>query len=215
MKIYLTRHGETDWNLAQKIQGSTDTPLNQTGIKQARLLAERLLRDNIHPDIIYTSPLKRASATAQILADALAQSADASPADAPSVKVIPHAGLSELNFGSWEGLTWDQVKEQYQEDYQIWHKDRRYQRPTNGESYQELLERIIPAMQEIVETEGGMNADREVLIVVHSAIIISLRAWMDDTPFHQMAKRYRMGNAEAFVFDAAGLFTQSLTPHGE
>lgn len=194
MQIHLVRHGETDWNLAQKIQGSTDTELNETGILQAKQLASKLFADGIHPAAIYTSPLKRAHVTADVIAGNF------------KLSVFPHPGLAEINFGSWEGLTWDQVRETYPDDYRKWRQERRYLHPTNGESYQELLDRVLPAMREIVEAEGGISCEKELLIVVHSAIIISLRAWMDDTPFHQMAKRYPMGNAESFAFDAESLY---------
>lgn len=238
MKIYLTRHGETDWNLAARIQGSTDTELNETGIRQAGQLADRLIRDGVRPDAIYTSPLKRAAVTAQILAEKLsAGPADCAAADAPdagsearaaadasaagpedcaaadtpaSIPLRSHPGLAELNFGKWEGLTWDQVKEKYAEDYLTWHWNRRFERPNDGESYQELLDRVVPALWEIVEQEGGADCNREILVVAHSAIIISLQAWMDDTPFHEMAKRYRTGNAEAVAFEASRLYQQPL-----
>ena len=200
MKIHLVRHGETDWNLTKKIQGSTDTELNETGICQAKQLAEKLLLNNIHPCAVYTSPLKRAHVTADTIAEAYR------PRCSHPLPVIAHPGLTELDFGNWEGLTWDQVREQYPEDYNCWRQNRRYEHPTGGESYQELLDRVLPAMQEIVNSQGGVNSETELLIVVHSAIIISLRAWMDDTPFHEMAKRYPMGNAESFVFDAACLY---------
>ena len=194
MKIYLVRHGETDWNLAKRIQGTTDTELNETGILQAKQLADKLLSEKIQPAAVYTSPLKRAHTTAKVVAEIFGLSA------------ISHPGLKELDFGKWEGLTWDQVRETYPADYECWHKDRRYQHPTEGESYQELLDRVLPAIREIIETEGGSDCDKEILIVIHSAIVISLRAWMDDTPFHQMAKRYPMGNAESFCFEASKLY---------
>ena len=58
MKLLLTRHGQTDWNVAGRIQGMTDIELNETGIRQAEEVREKLLNENI--DVIITSPLKRA-----------------------------------------------------------------------------------------------------------------------------------------------------------
>ena len=66
MKLYVMRHGQTDWNVAGKIQGSTDIELNETGIKQAEATKEKLLGENI--DVIISSPLKRARKTAEIIA---------------------------------------------------------------------------------------------------------------------------------------------------
>ncbi len=214
MKLYLTRHGETDWNLAARIQGSTDIELNATGIRQAEELAAALIREQIHPLKIYSSPLKRAEKTAQVLSDAL------------NVPVEVLSGLTEINFGSWEGLTWDEVREHYEEDYLRWRKERRYERPTQGESYQELLERVVPALRSAVretvsafesqymsadETVSVAHADPEaaesgILVVVHSAIILSLQAWIHQTPFYLMAKQYPIGNAGTVVLDSDQLW---------
>lgn len=66
MKLFLTRHGQTDWNIAQKIQGRTDIELNATGIRQAENTREKLLDETI--DLIISSPLKRTKKTAEIIA---------------------------------------------------------------------------------------------------------------------------------------------------
>ena len=69
MKIYMIRHGQTDWNLAGKIQGKTDVPLNEEGRAQARFLAEAMKSRPAAK--VFTSPLKRARETAQAVAEAL------------------------------------------------------------------------------------------------------------------------------------------------
>ena len=65
MKIYVTRHGQTDWNLEGKTQGRVDIELNEVGIKQAKQTKEKL--KNIDIDLIICSPLKRAKKTAEII----------------------------------------------------------------------------------------------------------------------------------------------------
>ena len=67
MKLFLTRHGQTDWNIAGRYQGQSDTPLNETGLRQAAQIAKRLSKETIHA--IYTSDLSRAANTAQSIAD--------------------------------------------------------------------------------------------------------------------------------------------------
>ena len=69
MKIFLVRHGETDWNLKGKIQGNTDIELNKTGIKQAYELSNKMLEKNYKFSKIYSSPQKRALQTAKILSE--------------------------------------------------------------------------------------------------------------------------------------------------
>lgn len=198
MKILLVRHGETDWNVAQRIQGSTDTPLNENGIEQARKLSEELAKRETPIIGVYTSKLERAAKTAECVAKKLGK----------ECIVLP--GLEEINFGLWEGITWEQVEEQFPEEYQTWHQNRRYEHPPKGESYQELVERVVAALQKLIKElksekradmknseavkEGNAQVNGDIVVVTHSADIMSLMSFINDTPFHEMVKRYRTGN---------------------
>lgn len=179
MKLILARHGETDWNVAKKIQGVTDTDLNENGLRQARELAAAVLAGNLGITAIYSSHLKRAAQTAAYVAEAL------------NLPYHTMEALQELNFGKWEGNSWPEVKERYPEEYGVWYTNRRYTPAPEGESYQQMLERVIPALQEIVRREKG-NA----LVVIHSAEIVALQAALHNTSFQTMAKDYPIGNAK-------------------
>lgn len=89
MKIYLVRHGETDWNLQERMQGQADNPLNDTGRKQAQIVADKLR--GITFDAAFSSTLCRAAATAEII---LGQQKDLLQKD---------ARVMEIGFGPWEG----------------------------------------------------------------------------------------------------------------
>lgn len=178
MNIYLVRHGETDWNLESKIQGQTDTPLNENGRKQARELAEKISAELCEIGSIYTSKKKRALETAEIIGEKF------------SIVPIIHQGLEEICLGVWEGYTWKQVREVFSEEYQNWHQNRRYQVPPGGESYQQLLNRLLPAIDDIAQREK-----KDTLLVTHSAVIMTLMSYIHDTPFEDMAKNYKTGNA--------------------
>ncbi len=178
MNIYLVRHGETDWNLESKIQGQTDTPLNENGRKQARELAEKISLELCGIGSIYTSKKKRALETAGIIGEKLA------------IMPVIHQGLEEICLGNWEGYTWKQVREVFSEEYQKWHQNRRYQIPPGGESYQQLLNRLLPAVDDISQREK-----KDTLLVTHSAVIMTLMSYVYDTPFEDMAKNYKTGNA--------------------
>ena len=107
MKIYLVRHGETDWNQLRKWQGHTDIDLNETGVNQAMQLSKNIGNfPNI--SIIYVSPLTRACKTAEILNRAL------------NVEVVPRDGLKEVGLGVWEGMKYDDVLEHYPIDFKLW-----------------------------------------------------------------------------------------------
>lgn len=179
MKLILARHGETDWNVAKKIQGVTDTDLNENGLRQARELAAAVLAGDLGITAIYSSHLKRAAQTAAYVAEAL------------NLPYHTMEALQELNFGKWEGNSWPEVKERYPEEYGVWYTNRRYTPAPEGESYQQMLERVIPALQEIVRREKG-NA----LVVIHSAEIVALQATLHNTSFQTMAKDYPIGNAQ-------------------
>lgn len=90
MKLYLVRHGQTDWNLQDKIQGWADVPLNDAGIKQAERLRDQLHKKNIIPDKVYASPLQRVRSTAKIITDGKQQ-------------IIIDERLMERNVGELEG----------------------------------------------------------------------------------------------------------------
>lgn len=184
MKLYLVRHGETDWNIESKIQGQTDIALNERGRQQAEEFAVRIAGGDYQVDSIYTSSKRRALETAQIIGAAL--------------KIEPkiQPGLEEICLGKWEGYTWKQVKELFGEEYQIWRDNRRYQVPPMGESYQQLLDRLLPAIRDITQKEKG-----NVLVVTHSAVIMTLMSYMYDTPFEDMAKNYKTGNAGIVELD--------------
>jgi broad specificity phosphatase PhoE len=98
MKFLLIRHGQTDWNLAQRFQGQSDIPLNEVGKKQAMALADRLTNESIN--IVYSSDLQRAIETSKIIM----QMSDCKP------DLHPDQRLREVNFGDWEGLTYDEIK---------------------------------------------------------------------------------------------------------
>ena len=96
MKLLLVRHGQTDWNINRRFQGQSDVPLNEVGRQQATALANRLSREHI--DVLFASDLQRAHETARIIA---AQHA---------CEIRLDARLREINFGAWEGLTYDEIK---------------------------------------------------------------------------------------------------------
>lgn len=178
MRLIFIRHGETDWNVQKKIQGCTDIPLNEMGIIQAESLARQLEKEDLNVNKIYTSKLVRARKTAEIIGEIL------------HVPYEAYEGLEEMNLGLWEGKTWADVPQLYPEEYEKWHDNRRYTKTPEGESYQEVLERVLVAIREIMEHETG-----DIVIVTHSAIIMTIRSYIYDTPFHEMAKRYKLRNA--------------------
>lgn len=193
MRLLFVRHGETDWNVENRIQGGTDTALNETGLEQARQLGQKLAEQKLMIAKIYSSKLKRAHKTAEIVGELL------------GVDVESVDGLEEMNLGQWEGMRWHEVKETYPEEYEEWYLNRRYQKTPNGESYQELLERVLPVLTYITQKEENI-----VLVVTHSANIVTLLAVIHNTAFDQMFRVYKIGNADVVEIDSTELLKIQL-----
>lgn len=171
MKLIFIRHGQTDWNVAGKIQGSYDSELNNNGVKQSIELTEKLLKLNYKFSKIYSSPQKRALKTAEILSKH------------SNIDYFPMKGLEEMNMGEWEGLSWSEVEKKYPIEYREWFLNRRYTKTPNGESYNDMLKRVLKSIHKIIED----NSDN-VVIVTHSAVIMSLQCYITNTPFDEMLK---------------------------
>lgn len=171
MKLFLIRHGQTDWNIKGRIQGSCDIELNDTCIKQAEELGKELLAKKYSFSKVYSSSQKRAVKTADILSKIT------------NVEHVTIAGIEEMNLGEWEGLSWSEVKDKYSIEYEEWFIKRRYTKPQKGESYQDMLERVLASIYKIIN-ENPEN----VIIVTHSAVIMSIQCYLTNTPFDEMTK---------------------------
>lgn len=141
--FYIFRHGETDLNKDGRRQGQKiDAELNETGIKQACDLAEKLT--NVGLDIIYSSSLKRAKKTAEIVAEKL------------SIPVEFDENLKEGCFGIFEGLYSHEVKEKYAKEHELWEsldeKDFDYCLPY-GESKREMSNRMHNVLEGLLNTK--------------------------------------------------------------
>jgi probable phosphoglycerate mutase len=153
-RLILIRHGETDWNREGRLQGQQDIPLNELGRAQAGEAAGRLRQ--LAPDFAgldyVVSPMQRARETMAIISRELGLPPDAARFD---------DRLRELTFGSWEGLTWRDLRKSERELAQARQRDKWGFVPPEGESYRMLAERIRPVLQEFT---------RETVVVSHGGV---------------------------------------------
>lgn len=156
MRIYLVRHGETDWNKKGIYQGQEDTPLNEKGKDEARNLALALKGKEI--SIIYSSDLTRAKETAEIIAKSLGIQT-----------IIYKESLREMNFGEWTGKSIFEMEED-SELFQLWQKDPWNISPPEGETLKELANRVRKEAEEIFLKHYSQN----VLVVTHAGPIKAL-----------------------------------------
>ncbi|MBS1674900.1 MAG: histidine phosphatase family protein [Actinobacteria bacterium] len=184
-RITLVRHGQTDWNLECRIQGSTDIPLNDTGREQARAAAVQLAGARF--DHVYASPLSRASETAQIIAEALGLRA-------PLLAV----GLREHEFGEAEGLLWDDYVARF---------GRRYDHVPGAESLAQLTARALDSLERIDRAARRRSAPRSesVLVCTHGGVIRALLEHASGGAVPVPGQRIPNGSAHRFAVDGGGL----------
>jgi broad specificity phosphatase PhoE len=155
--IHLVRHGETDWNRELRWQGHSDPPLNDRGRRQARALADAL--DGTRLAAVYSSDLSRASETAEIVASRF------------DLRVAVDSGLREIDVGSWEGLTLEEIEARFPEAVTRWEQKGAHGWE-GGESHDQMAARVQGAVHSIAAEHDG----EEVLVVTHGGPIRALKA---------------------------------------
>lgn len=168
MRIYITRHGETQWNSEKRMQGRKNSSLTPKGIKDAEKLKERLA--SVDFQRIYASPLGRAIETAEIIKGERNLPVEKAP------------DFMEMDFGQWEGRNVEEIEEVYGQKYRnFWHAPEKYE-PMGGESFPELFERIDRGLKGLVENEGNEDV---ILLVAHAVVIKSIYALVKNLPMEE------------------------------
>lgn len=191
-RVYLIRHGETEWNSTLKFQGITDIKLSARGRRQAASLAARLTA--LKPEAFYASDLVRAYETAKII----------SSQHGMPVETVP--GLRELNFGAWEGLTIAEIQKLFADEIKQWWDNPFSIRIPGGETYSELIERSVNSMKEIV----AKHSDGQVVVVCHGGPIRSIVGSVLEM---NLGKYWRLGlhNGSLSILDFSGWENGILT----
>jgi broad specificity phosphatase PhoE len=146
--LLLARHGETDWNRDRRIQGHSDTPLNETGRAQARELARALA--DVELVAAYSSDLSRARETAEIAVAGR------------RIEVVELPELRERSFGSWEGLADQEVARSFRDEWELWRAGRS-DGAADAEPHGAMLDRIRGAVDRIAREHPAGS----VLVVSH------------------------------------------------
>ena len=173
MKFFYVRHGQTDWNLARKMQGGqTERPLNETGIQQAE--ETRKILEGKEFDIVIVSPMKRAIQTAEIILDN------------KNKPIITEERLRERKLGELEG---NPVTEQCEEEIWDCKLNKSYK---NGESVLEFEKRVL----EFIEEAKEKYKDKTVLIVAHGGVAKVFKKYLYGVPKNNNLNQYGMKNCE-------------------
>lgn len=165
--FYITRHGQSQWNVEQKVAGATDVPLTEEGKKQAIELAEKIIKEKLVIDEIWYSPLERAKITALTIGERT------------GIPCKEEVALKEQNFGKWEGFFWGDktvpdfinAKARFADNYE------------NGESMLKLGQRVFNFLDKLKE----VSKTKTILLVTHGGIARMVNAYFNSTTNEEFA----------------------------
>ncbi len=157
-RILLIRHGETEWNRTHRFQGRSDTPLNETGIRQAEAAALMLKDESL--TAVYSSPLSRALETARRI-----------KVYHPRPLLIIESGFIEMDLGEFDGMEAREWGRQNPDFMKSWWENPGKQKMPGGESLEEVQQRAVSTLNRIV---AELPQGSSILICSHNFVILSL-----------------------------------------
>lgn len=178
MRIYLVRHGETEWNKIRRFQGRSNLPLNHEGKKQARALALALKNTSLMA--IYTSPLVRALQTARLIKDFH-----------PSAPILEENGFIEMDLGEFDGMKVQDWAKQYPDTRKAWNENPASVKMPGGESLGEVQDRAKKALERITQLHPP---DDTILISSHNFVNLTILCDLLNIPLDRF-RELRQENA--------------------
>ncbi len=179
MKIYVTRHGQTDYNKKRMMQGRSDIPLNEVGIEQARKRRESI--GDIRFDAVYASPLVRAVKTAEIIGNVKRED------------IIIDERIIEADFGKYELKGYLATGPKM---IAYWSMPEIFPAPKGVETIKEMRDRTSSFLKELEKKDY-----ENVLVACHGGIIRALRGYLEDRK-NGIIWRPRPKNCEIFVYES-------------
>ncbi len=166
-RIYLVRHGQTDWNVERRWQGHADIPLNAVGLAQAEQVAHRLAGERLQA--IYSSDLQRARQTAEALSRRT------------GLPVHLDARLREIHQGEWQGLLVTEIEARYGEAFQRRRMDPYNVTPPGGETVEQVRQRVVQAFEDIL----ARHPTERVVVVSHGFALAVAQVHYQGLPIQQ------------------------------
>jgi len=160
IKLILIRHGESDGNIQKKFSGFQDVDLTEKGIWQAKRLARRLEEESV--DTVYCSDLKRARHTAEIIFGYRGKD------------IVTNSKFREINFGAWEGYTFEEVKSKFGYGDEFNHLMENIKPEAafpQGESFVELNNRVMAELNNVLKKHEKKDKDKTIALVCHGGAI--------------------------------------------
>lgn len=166
--IYITRHGQTEWNVEHRMQGHMDSALTSLGLQQAEWLSRGLADE--HLDAVYASSSPRALRTAEIIRAER------------SIPLLTCDEFKEIGMGVWEGSDSEELETRYADQHHYFWKDPEKFKVDGSETFAEVEARALNKLEQILEKHEGQT----VLIVTHTVVIKLLMAHFEGRDLHKL-----------------------------
>ena len=190
LKLYIVRHGETEWNVIKRFQGQLNTPLTEKGMEKLRKTGKKL--ENVLFDEVYTSELGRTVASAEII---LNENRGYKNKKRELQKL---AELNEVYFGVWQGLTYEEVFLKYPEEGNNYFYNVKNYNAENveAEKLEDALERFLKGINKILDSHESGN----ILVVTHGTVFEMFMNYVANDSIFDIDERTLMGNGDYKVF---------------
>ena len=190
LKLYIVRHGETEWNVIKRFQGQLNTPLTEKGMEKLRETGKKL--ENILFDEVYTSELGRTVASAEIILNENRGYRN------KKLELKKLAELNEVYFGVWQGLTYEEVFLKYPEEANNYFYNVKNYKAENveAENLKDALERFLKGINKILDSHESGN----ILVVTHGTVLEMFMNYVANNSIFDIDERTLMGNGDYKIF---------------
>jgi 2,3-bisphosphoglycerate-dependent phosphoglycerate mutase len=192
--LVLVRHGQSEWNEKNLFTGWKDPGLTSLGYKEAKNAGQLILNTKINFDCMFTSALKRAQLTGDLILNEIQQ---------PDIPIIQNQALKERDYGSLSGLNKDDARKKWGEDQvHIWRRS--YDTPPpDGESLKDTAERVLPYFNEVIMPDVLSN--KNILVAAHGNSLRALIMQLDNISEEEIVKlEIPTGAPIHYLFDEDG-----------
>ena len=190
LKLYIVRHGETEWNVIKRFQGQLNTPLTEKGMEKLRETGKKL--ENVLFDEVYTSELGRTVASAEIILN------ENNGYKNNKLELKKLAELNEVHFGVWQGLKYEEVFLKYPEEANNYFYNVKNYKAENveAENLKDALERFLKGINKILDSHKSGN----ILVVTHGTVFEMFMNYVANNSIFDIDERTLMGNGDYKVF---------------
>ena len=190
LKLYIVRHGETEWNVIKRFQGQLNTPLTEKGIKKLKETGKEL--EDVTFEEVYTSELERTVNSAEIILNENRGYKNKKR----NLKKL--AELNEVHFGVWQGLKYEEVFLKYPEEANNYFYNVKNYKAENveAENLKDALERFLKGINKILDSHKSGN----ILVVTHGTVLEMFMNYVANNSIYDIDERTLMGNGDYKIF---------------